>query len=78
VPWSSRHTPRPARGTLESCLISGHHDGQELHEVWCHKADTQEWLAGGIATVNGRPCTVHQVDTLPYADQLRILVAALT
>jgi hypothetical protein len=65
-PEPGTNSPRPARGQLESCLISGT-DG--LHEVWCHPDDTAELLQG--VTVNGVPCHVELVDRLAYADTLR-------
>jgi hypothetical protein len=68
-PRPGSHPPRPARGTLDSCLIPGR-DG--VHEVWCHPADTAELLRGIV--VNGVACEVRLVDRLAYADTLRITV----
>lgn len=75
-PEPGSHTPRPAPGTLESCLNPAHHDGQLLYEVWCHPADTDDLLQGGIRRVNGAPAKVVLVDRLACADQLRIHVHA--
>lgn len=72
--WVNTFSPRPARGELESAMSPAEHEGKAIFEVWCHPDDTASLLDGGIRTLNGMPVRVELVDTLPYADQIRITV----
>jgi hypothetical protein len=72
-PWTHTFSPKPRRGELESAMAQAGHEGAVVFEVWCHPDDTAGFLDGGIRTLNGVPVSVELVDSLPFADQLRII-----
>jgi hypothetical protein len=72
--WVNTFSPKPARGELQSAMNPAEHEGRAIFEVWCHPDDTSGLLDGGIRTLNGLPVRVELVDSLPFADQLRVSV----